>query len=69
MTSPSTTAIEKIKSMQLLPLDAPILKVPDSAVYSLVDLPIKPIDPTASKKLSYTCVVEIVDLPEKPDVD
>eukprot|EP00971_Amphidinium_carterae_P238534 4735244-Amphidinium_carterae.1 len=55
--------------MQLLPLDAPMFKAPESAVYKFADLPIKPIDPTASKKLSYTCVVEVVDLPEKPDVD
>eukprot|EP00971_Amphidinium_carterae_P282582 5609941-Amphidinium_carterae.2 len=40
-----------------------------SAVYNFIDLPIKPIDPTASKKISYTGVVEIVDLPEEPDVE
>eukprot|EP00971_Amphidinium_carterae_P246691 4899634-Amphidinium_carterae.1 len=69
MTSPATSAIEKVKSMQLLPLDAPILKAPDSSVYGFADLPLKVIDPMASKKHPYTSIIEVLDLPDTPDLD
>eukprot|EP00971_Amphidinium_carterae_P210371 4173833-Amphidinium_carterae.1 len=58
MSSPANTAIEKSKTMQLLQLDAPLLKAPDSAVYAFGDLPVKLLDPMASKTLrSYHILV------------
>eukprot|EP00971_Amphidinium_carterae_P256678 5096525-Amphidinium_carterae.1 len=33
------------------------------------DMPLKAIDPMVAKKHSYTCVLEVLDLPDKPDMD
>eukprot|EP00971_Amphidinium_carterae_P301198 5984002-Amphidinium_carterae.1 len=59
-------ALAAIKNMRL---DTPVMKPPESSEYRFDDLPIKPLDLTGGKKLSYTIVLEITDLTEKPDME
>eukprot|EP00971_Amphidinium_carterae_P025571 504292-Amphidinium_carterae.1 len=62
-------ALAAIRNMRLVPVDTLVMKPPESSEYRFDDLPVKPLDTIGGKKLSYTIVLEVTDLTEKPDVE